>query len=126
MKNTILIAMFLLLAISISGLSGCAKQNEEDILLDKLLCDKDTVSFSQHIQPYINIRCMPCHDEEHHEKDVILTNWLDIQIVIASGDLMGALRHDPGYSPMPDNGPKSPDCAIAGFEKWINAGAPNN
>lgn len=126
MKNTIIIVIFLLLGVSISGISGCAKENEEDLVLENLLCGKDTISYSKHIQPYINIRCMPCHNEVEHKDDVILTNWFDIQVVIGTGQFLGALKHEPGYTPMPHNGPKSSQCTIDGFEKWYNAGAPNN
>ncbi|MFI5204145.1 MAG: hypothetical protein ACHQF2_06580 [Flavobacteriales bacterium] len=126
MKNTILILFLFALVFVVISVSGCAKENEEDLLLDQQLCKVDTVSFSQHIQPYINARCMPCHTTERQEGGIILEDWANIMAVAAGGELMGTMKHEPGYPSMPDNGPKPSDCAIAGFELWISQGMHNN
>ena len=111
---------------SLVVVSGCTKENEEDLLLDQALCHVDTVSYSQHIQPYINAHCMPCHSTAQQEGGVIMETWLDVAAIAAGGTLLGVIKHEPGYPAMPNNAPKSTDCAIEGFERWVSQGTLNN
>jgi hypothetical protein len=45
---------------------------------------------------------------------------------INSGRLLGAIRHESGFLPMPQNASKLPSCDISKIEQWILDGAPNN
>ena len=39
---------------------------------------------------------------------------------------MGAIRHDNGFSPMPQDGGQLNNCQLGLFEAWISEGAQNN
>jgi len=40
--------------------------------------------------------------------------------------LMGTIKHESGWSPMPKNGNKLSDCKIQKIDRWILDGTPNN
>jgi len=89
-------------------------------------CDTLNVTFSQTIAPLIQNRCFGCHSGSTPQGNVSLDGHANIATYAASGQLLGAISHAPGYAPMPQNGMKLTDCQISQFRKWINDGAPNN
>jgi hypothetical protein len=65
-------------------------------------CDPDTVYFQNQVLPLIISNC-------------------------ANNDRsFGAVNHDPGYKPMPNNSPKLAKCKIDQIRIWIENGTPNN
>jgi hypothetical protein len=49
-----------------------------------------------------------------------------VQTVALNGKLFGAVNHSSGYSSMPKNGNKLPQCKIDEIRIWITNGALNN
>jgi hypothetical protein len=45
---------------------------------------------------------------------------------VNNGKLMGSITWASGFSPMPKNASKMPDCEIQKIQKWIDQGALNN
>jgi hypothetical protein len=45
---------------------------------------------------------------------------------VDSGQLLGAIKHSPGYSQMPKNEAMLVDCDIQKIETWITEGALQN
>ena len=90
-------------------------------------CDTLTIaSFSNHIQPIIQTACVGCHTSSAPQGNIALETYAQIQTQLSNGKLMGSIKHEIGFSPMPRGGNKLSDCNIAKLEKWIAQGAPNN
>jgi hypothetical protein len=89
-------------------------------------CDTLNVTFSGQIFPVIQNTCLGCHSGPNPTGILLLTNHSQIASVAASGRLLGAIKHQNGYQPMPQNGAQLNQCIITQFEKWISDGTPNN
>lgn len=130
MKIFIRISFFLLLFTIFS----CTYRNLEDIKpnpLSIISCSdtSGTISFSQTIVPLLNTHCGRSNNSCHGSSPASgynYNNFSDIKSVALSGQLIGAITHDPNYSPMPKNGAKLDECSIKKFQKWVAAGAPQN
>lgn len=89
-------------------------------------CDTLNITFGEHIFPVIQNTCLGCHSGAVQSGGILLTNHSQIAEIAASGRLLGAIKHQNGYSPMPQNGARLNQCIITQFEKWISDGTPNN
>lgn len=89
-------------------------------------CDTTNVTFSGNVFPIVETYCLNCHNGTSPGGGIYLRNYNDLVVVANNGKLMGSIRHDQGYSPMPKNGNKLSDCQIATFNIWIKNGTPNN
>jgi hypothetical protein len=95
-------------------------------------CDTaGTISFSQKVNPIITTFCgstggsaASCHGSSS-ASGIPLVSHLDISNS-ASDNLMDAIRHVNGASPMPKGGGKLDNCRIATIQKWIDQGKLNN
>lgn len=107
------------------GLPGCYYDVEEDF--EKMVdCVTDNVSYANDIVPILQNRCYKCHAEGLNLGNVTLEGYDRLKLLVDSGRFLGAIRRDPGYSPMPQNEAMLPDCQIMKISAWIEAGAPNN
>jgi mono/diheme cytochrome c family protein len=93
---------------------------------DEADCDTLNVTFSGTVWPTIELNCFGCHSGASPSGGVSLEDHADMVAAVNSGRMMGTIRHEPGYSPMPQNGAKLSDCTISQIQKWINDGMPNN
>lgn len=89
-------------------------------------CDTTTVTFSGQIWPVIQNSCLGCHSGSNPSGGLLLTNHSQIVAAANSGRLLGSIKHESGFSPMPQNLPQLNDCVITQFQKWINDGTPEN
>jgi hypothetical protein len=90
-------------------------------------CDTSaSVSFSSTITPILTAKCTGCHGGTNPQAGINLTTYAGVKAKINDGRFWGAINHQPGFSPMPKNGSKLPDCDLAKIKKWIDAGSPNN
>lgn len=89
-------------------------------------CDTTVFTFSGAVQPIVQARCQGCHSGGTPQGGILLTNYDQIKTVAITGQLYGAVSHTGGYTPMPYNGAKIPDCEITQIRKWIEDGTPNN
>jgi uncharacterized membrane protein len=89
-------------------------------------CDTVNVTYSATVWPIIQNSCLGCHSGGSPSGGVSLADYSAIAAQAANGNLLGAIRHEQGYSPMPQNGAKLNDCTITQIEKWIENGSPNN
>lgn len=89
-------------------------------------CDTNVFTFSGAVRPIIQTRCQGCHSGGSPQGGISLTTHDQIKTVAVGGQLYGAVSHAPGFTPMPYNGNKIPDCEIAQIRKWIEDGTPNN
>lgn len=126
MKKTLLLASKLLLVCAL--LNSCYYDKEEEIYPTvKSGCDTTAVmSFEKNISPILKQNCTGCHGGQNPAGGYDFTDHHDAKLVADNGKLIGAISHEPSYSPMPKNGTKLTDCSIAQIKKWVDAGAPNN
>lgn len=89
-------------------------------------CDTINVTYALTIRPIIQNSCLGCHSGASPSGGIRLETHSDVVAVVNNGKLLGAIRHEQGYSAMPKNGAKLNDCYIKQIEKWIKNGAPNN
>ena len=93
---------------------------------DEIECDTVNVSFAETVWPVIQGSCFGCHSGPSPQGGILLENYDDIVTAANNGLLLGTIKHEPGYSPMPQNGAQLSDCKISQIENWINDGTPNN
>jgi uncharacterized membrane protein len=119
----------LFLILFVGTLSNCYYDSEEKLYpVLSTSCDLENVTFSATIKPILQASCYSCHSNSNYVNSgsgIKLENYEDVKIQ-ASSRMMGAIKHDPGYVPMPLNGGKLPDCEINKIQRWIDNGMPNN
>lgn len=89
-------------------------------------CDTSAVTYSGVIRPLIQNKCQGCHSSSSPGGGWDLSTYQGVSTVALNGKLMGSIQHLGGFSAMPKGFPKLPDCDIAKFRIWVNAGYPNN
>jgi len=107
-------------------LTGCYYDVEEELYPATVSCDTSNVTYSLTVKPIIDDNCIVCHSQASQQGSVVLETYNDIQVYASSGQLLGAIKHESGFSPMPQGGAKLSDCNILKIEKWVSSGIPNN
>ena len=107
-------------------LQSCYYDNVEDLYPSPPACDTTNVSYSDEVWPVISSNCTGCHSGGAPSGNVSLENYDEIVRAANNGSLLGTIKHENGWSPMPKGGGKLPDCDIAKIESWVNAGTPDN
>lgn len=109
-----------------SLLINCKKEKAEDpITQDPAQCDP--VSFATDVQPILNNNCAfsGCHSQASSADGINLSSHSGATAV-GTNKLVGSIKHDNGYSPMPKNSPKLSASDIKKIECWVLDGRPNN
>jgi mono/diheme cytochrome c family protein len=88
--------------------------------IDTLACDSTNVTYPGIVVPILNAYCISCHSGVTPSGALDFNDYGDVSFVAQSGQLLGAIKHQDGYSAMPQNAPKISACEIALIEKWIN------
>ncbi len=112
--------------------TACYYDNKED-LYDYIEveggeneCEFSDVSYSMDLKAIFDLNCNnACHNSANQFGGVILESHGAVTSFLADGTLMGVIKHEDGFSPMPPSG-KLTDCEIDKIQFWINDGAPNN
>lgn len=107
------------------GVISCAYNNEEE-LYPVESCDTTNVTYSATIVPILQQNCYECHGVNAPISGIILEGHANIKVKIDQQRLIGAIRHQTGFSPMPKDRQSLPECDILKIEKWVSEGAPNN
>ncbi len=117
-----------LLSIAILALvvaTGCTYDVDED--LSPNCSDIENVSYSAEVALILSANCNSCHSPAGGNLGGIrLDNYDAVKIWVNNGRLLGAIKHQAGFSAMPKNAAKLPACSISKIAAWINNGAPNN
>lgn len=91
------------------------------------------VSYSLHISPVFEVKCVPCHDDKRSSGGVNLSSWTNVvrdpSIVFPGSDstsiLVWSIERYPSVAPMPPSEWLSRN-HINGIRTWIREGAQNN
>ncbi|WP_020567369.1 c-type cytochrome [Neolewinella persica] len=89
-------------------------------------CDPTQTSFSEDIFPILKDYCVGCHGNNREDGGVNLSSHAEILASVNNGSLIGAMKREISFAPMPPLGSFVSSCRIAQIENWIAAGAPNN
>ncbi len=127
MTMTILrfIAISLLFTLTSTFWSGCYYDNEEELYPFES-CETTNMSFAVNILPLFNQNCNVCHATSQAQGNVILDTHAEVKKQVDAVRLLGAIRHEVGFSAMPQGQPQLTPCAIDKIASWVAAGAPNN
>jgi len=117
--------IYLLLVFSTIIVTSCTYNSEEDLYPEDG-CLTENMSYQDDILPIITTDCYGCHNVASNFGNITLEGYDEISKHVASGELIGSIKHAAGYSPMPQGSSKLLDCEIEKIESWINDGAPNN
>ena len=98
----------------------------EETLYHQAHCGTTALSYQFDISPILERNCYVCHGRTSYISPITLEGYEEVMIYVTSGELLGGIRHDPGFNPMPQDAPKLSDCDIAKMERWIADGALNN
>ena len=104
---------------------SCYYDNEEE-LYGTTECNTEGVTYSQTVLPIIENNCYRCHDAASNFGNITIEGYDNLLTIVESGALIGVIKREQGYSPMPKNEPPLLECDIEKIETWINDGAPNN
>ncbi|HSG67581.1 MAG TPA: hypothetical protein VK994_02665, partial [Bacteroidales bacterium] len=83
-------------------------------------CDTLNVTYAGDVFPIFEQHCTFCHGGPIPEAGIDLTNYEDVAMVAQSGQLLGAINHDPNYSSMPKEGDQLSFCKIRTITIWVN------
>lgn len=91
-------------------------------------CDTTTVTFTADILPIMNAKCATagCHDSQTKQNGYDMGTYAGVKMVVDDGKLVGCIRWDNGFLPMPQGMTKVDDCSINKIVRWVNQGALNN
>lgn len=101
--------------------------------VDKIVMPDSNVSYSAHIAPVFEVKCVPCHNSQRSEAGIDLSSWVnatrDPSIIFPGSDstsiLVYSIERFPPYAPMPPNEWLKRN-HIDGIRTWIREGAKNN
>ena len=113
----------------INMIADWINQGAQNLVCDDGLagCDSVIVSYTAEIQPIIQNKCIGCHGSGHSGNAFVnLSSHSGVAAVAATGQLTGAVSHNPNYTPMPMNGPMLSTCEIGKIRNWVNEGMINN
>ena len=91
---------------------------------DSAGCDSSNVTYNTSISPIVANWCLGCHGGSNPAYGISLQTYSDVVACANSNRLMGALKHNSGYYPMPKGGESLSPCEINLFQLWINLGKP--
>jgi len=109
---------------------GCYYDNEEYLYpqLDTA-CDTAAITYSISVRSVLDQNCLSCHSNNTAASlggNIKLENYADVMSRADDGSLLGTVKHESGYSPMPKGASKLNDCSISIIQIWLNSGSPDN
>ncbi|MDQ3016047.1 MAG: hypothetical protein M3R25_04925 [Bacteroidota bacterium] len=115
----------ILILITVLGISSCYYDDEETLYPPKE-CLTIGMSYQTNIAPILQRNCYVCHSAAANTANITLEGHASLLQYVSNGQLLGAINHASGFSPMPQNAPKLIACDIAKIEQWVKDGAPEN
>jgi mono/diheme cytochrome c family protein len=121
------IKSYLLSAITAIALTQCTYHNEDDYFKDNPdICYTDNVTFGDDVFPVMQQSCISCHNNNNASGGIDLSDYENVKKQAEQGSLLGSIKHEETFSPMPKFSDKLPDCTISKIEAWIEQGTKNN
>lgn len=89
-------------------------------------CGNLPFTYSGAVASLMTTYCTKCHGATSPKAGIDLSTYNGVKAVALNGKLLGTIKKETGFKPMPPGTTKIPDCQIRQIEKWVQAGAPNN
>jgi hypothetical protein len=129
MKTTVKLSLIVSFIITALLVVTCKHEipltdNDEDNNNDT--CGTLVFTYSGAIAPLLNTNCIRCHNATTTRAGINLSTYEGVKTVALNGRLLGSIKKETGYKPMPPGNTKLPGCQIRQIEKWVRAGAENN
>lgn len=105
---------------------GSCYYDVEEELYPSLECSTTGVTYSGVVEPILKSKCYSCHDAATNSGNITLEGYASLKAYVDNGELLGAIKHSNGFSPMPKNAAMLVDCDIKKIETWITEGAQQN
>jgi hypothetical protein len=119
--------LFSVLIVVVVTYSGCYYDKADLVYPQSPVCDTVNMKYTADIVPILIANCYVCHSGtasgsggRKFDSYALLKNYVN------SGDLVKAVTHTGGVTPMPYNMPKLPECTVNKIIDWVNRGALNN
>ena len=116
-------------AVIILTLAACKKENEEH-LRGPVVCDTTNIKYAANILPILVANCYECHGNGQSQEGpggpVNFDSYSGTKKQVDNNNLINAIKHTAGFTPMPFGKPMLSACDIDKIQAWINNGAPNN
>jgi hypothetical protein len=131
-KNYAKYFVFVLAALIVVISQNC-KDTITSTDINNIVMPDSGVSYSMHIAPVFEVKCVPCHNSQSSAGGVDLSSWdrvvRDPSIVFPGSDstsiLVWTIERIPPYPPMPPSEWLKRN-HINGIRTWIREGALNN
>lgn len=117
---------FIISILSTATIFGACYYDVEEELYPTLECSTANVTYSGVVEPLLKSKCYKCHDAANNNGNITLEGYANLKKYVDSGQLLGAIKHSPGYSQMPKNEAQLVECNIQKMEAWITNGALEN
>jgi len=115
------------LLVVLLGLSACYYDSEEFLYgITPVQCDPTPVQFSAQVTGILQRNCYACHSVGSNLGNLLLDSYSGVRDAAKNGSLMGSVRHEGGYDPMPQGAGKLSECDIQALQTWVDDGMPNN
>jgi len=121
MSDTLRPLLYALLIAVFAGVGSC-KHECEDVPEPEPpngSCDTSNVTYPGSVVPIFEQYCIDCHSDPAPSASLDLTDYEQVAFIAESGALIGSIRHQAGYSPMPQGGDMLDECLIRTIEIWI-------
>lgn len=117
-----------LLLVVMSSFSACFYDNEEYLygITPNANCELGDVKYSVQVVSILQQNCYACHSNGSNLGNLLLDSYTTARSAAINGSLMGSVKHQAGYSAMPQAAGKLQDCDIQALQTWVDAGTPNN
>lgn len=102
---------------------SCVNNSEEE-LYGIRPCDIENVTWESKIREIMQKNCVMCHGPDVAFRGVRHDTYESEMIVVNDGRLRGVVNHLPGYSKMPKDRDKLPECELKLINIWLDNGAP--
>lgn len=91
-------------------------------------CDTANMSFATNIKPILKQFCtdLGCHTGNGAPGTYLLNAYGGTKTYVDNNRLLGAIRHENGFTAMPQGTSKLSDCNINKITAWVNQGALDN
>ncbi len=120
-RNALIWIVLAVLPLTISR--SCVNNSEEELYGLKP-CDTENVTWVSAIREIMQKNCVMCHGPNVAYRGVRHDTYDSEMIVVNDGRLRGVVNHLPGYSKMPKDRGKLPECELKLINTWLDNGAP--
>jgi len=120
------ILTFLVFACLLSFFSPSCENNNELDLYGSQKCDTTNITWNSKVAAILQKNCVYCHGPDVSYNGVRHDSYTSEMVVVNDGRLRGVINHLDGFSKMPKDLGKLPECELKILNIWLNNGAPEN